>query len=1737
MEKQKNSHSEPNVQELTRSAMLNLLDDLKEEIKARKLTEEKLLKSEEHFRSLIENSSEGISIIDISGNTIYSSPTMKTVLGYSEEEVEKVNCFSFVHPDHLNTSFEMFRRFISGKTRTETIQIPMKHKNGDYIWIEATGTNMLGNDSIKGIVINFRNIDERKKTEQKLSVMAKMLDIAPNAITIHDLHGNFFYTNSKNLELHGYTFDEMMNINLHQLDTLESETLINKRMEEIRKTGEASFEVRHFRKDGSIIPLQVFTKIIDWNGKTALISVASDMTDRLRSEQKIHESERTLRSLMNNLPGMVYRCVNDRSWTMKFVSMKCFELTGYSAEDLINNKTVSYNDLIFPEFREEIWDKWQKAVSNKESVVLEYKIKTKNGREKWVLEHGEPVFSANGGLEFLEGFISDVTQLKSAQHELIKSEDKFRSLFQMHSAIKLIVDPENGRIIEANSAAENYYGWSSEELRSKTVFDLNTLPASEARQYLNRIMSSEQNHFEFQHRKADGTIADIEVFSSRISSEGRDFIHSIVHDVTEKRKAEIRLGRISENNRIASETQLNLLRIENAEEMFKILAKSVHQIIRNGIVASVCLSEADDNSMRIISCEGLDGMMKTITDVLGFDPTAKDYSIKNIDENELKKYHFGKLEIQPDGLHSLLGNTVPDTVLNEVRNLLNVKSVLTIGVPGQDKPLGCIIILAKEGAEYYPEIIEKLVSHAASVIQRKKAEEKLKETLALMRIAGEIAKLGGWNVDLKANRSYWSDEVAAIHEMPSGFAPLLDEGISFYAPEWREKITRVFTACAKEGIPYNERMEIITATGKRVWIKTIGEAVRNEKGEIFKVHGAFQDISDQVKAEETILESEDRFRTVSEYSHNGICIIDLSGKIIWANDSLAKIGGYSKEQMYSSESFIQYIAPESVEFVVGNFMKFAAGEEYEHHYSFYFIKSDGEKRLCEKHMTDYKDRSGNRFLTISVMDVTDQKKAEIKLRESEERFMKLSSFTFEGIIIHNKGIAIDMNQSAVEMLGYERDEITGMNLFKIIHPDFHETVKENIAKQFATPYQIVVIRKNGSVFDAEIEAKDMSYNGEHFRVACLRDITQRKKTEKKLIESEEKFRQLADSTTAGIFIHGGEEFHYINNSTTIHTGYSFEELYNMKFIDLVYPDDRQMVVDVWNKRNKGGSVPNSYECRLNKKTGGFIWAEISANLLDFNGKKALIGTAFDITDRKLAEEKLKKSESTLQKIFNILPIGLWFADKTGKLINGNPAGVKIWGAEPKVSMEEYGVFKARRLPGNIEIQPDEWALKKTITEGVTIEDELLEIDAFDGSKKIVLNYTAPILDDDGKVHGAIVINEDITEKYNAEKEKEKLQAQLSQSQKMESIGRLAGGVAHDFNNMLSVIIGRTDLAMMKIEPGNDIYSELSEIRNAAERSAALTGQLLAFARKQVITPKSVSLNSQIDKMYQILNRLIGENIVLKWERGGSLWNILFDPSQIDQILANLCVNAKDAIKESGTIIISTGNISVTEHDRSDLPGIIPGEYVLLKISDDGCGMEDAVLKHIFEPFFTTKDIGKGTGLGLATVFGIVKQNRGFIYARSIPGSGSEFNVYLPRYKDSDKLKPDVEHETANTGNETILLVEDDPSILEMSETMLKNFGYSVISADSPLKALAKAIETSGEIDLLITDIIMPELNGKELAKKIMTLHPGIKCLFISGYTADVIAHEGVLGEETNFLQKPFTMKSLGDKIKNILGGK
>lgn len=546
----------------------------------------------------------------------------------------------------------------------------------------------------------------------------------------------------------------------------------------------------------------------------------------------------------------------------------------------------------------------------------------------------------------------------------------------------------------------------------------------------------------------------------------------------------------------------------------------------------------------------------------------------------------------------------------------------------------------------------------------------------------------------------------------------------------------------------------------------------------------------------------------------------------------------------------------------------------------------------------------------------------------------------------------------------------------------------------------------------------------------------------------------------------------------------------------------------------------------------FVWLSIATVHRKDGGIRNHVAVLHSMAGRKELETALVQAELKFRDIVEQAPVAIFRTTLDGRPLDVNPAYAKMLGYASPEEIVHAVTDIARQLYVNSQ---DREGYTNVLLKAGMVMDYEVRLRRKDGSMILASLHSRLIRDFAGRVVSINGFMRDITAERMAEEERERLQKQLHQSRKMESVGRLAGGMAHDFNNMLGVIIGQAQLALTKLNAEDPAQRRLLEIEKTAQRSASLVRQLLAFARKQPVVPIFLNLNDAIAGMLNMLERLVSANITLAWKPGDGLWLVKIDPSQVDQILINLMVNAQDAISGPGVVTIATHNVLLSEAFCREQEDVSPGEYVLLTVRDTGCGMDRETLEQIFEPFFTTKDVGQGTGLGLATVYGIIKQNSGLINVFSEPGQGTTFSIYFPRLLLTvQKCARALEESQMRGGSATVLVVEDERSLLDFTQEALAALGYAVLTAESPWEAIRLIQNHHGHIDLLITDVVMPEMNGWDLSLRIQALKPGTKCLFMSGYARDVIVHHGVLDDGLNFLQKPFTLNELAQKVLQVI---
>ena len=623
-------------------------------------------------------------------------------------------------------------------------------------------------------------------------------------------------------------------------------------------------------------------------------------------------------------------------------------------------------------------------------------------------------------------------------------------------------------------------------------------------------------------------------------------------------------------------------------------------------------------------------------------------------------------------------------------------------------------------------------------------------------------------------------------------------------------------------------------------------------------------------------------------------------------------------------------------------------------------------------------------------------------------------------------------------------------------------------------------------------------------------------------------RGILERMPVGIVVNSPDGPVWLNRAAAAIGGYeSAAQLGGLGLAELVHPDDLAFSVERARHMIESGEPGEPTTLRLRHRAGDWVEVEVvPVQVVELAGRPANLLVLHNVTERRAAQEALRATESRYRAIFDSTGVGILLSDLDGRAVAANPAIRDLLG---------WSDFQPGRVRPRDLIHPDDLELvaenDQNLREGRSNRfDHELRLRRADGSWVWVHMHASLVRGTADVPLFTVAIVEDITGR-------KQLEEQLRLSQRLESIGRLAGGIAHDFNNIITVITGHTDLVIEMLEPGNPLLEDVKEIREAGNRAAGLTRQLLAFSRRQVLQPRVLDLNEVIAGMQRMLERIIGEDVEMTFDLAPRLGLVRADPAQIEQVILNLVVNARDAMPQGGRLQVSTQDRMLDAAFVHNHPGSAQGPHVGVSIRDTGHGMSEEVLARIFEPFFTTKDPGKGTGLGLSMSYGIVKQSGGYVLVESQPWEGSTFTVYLPRCEDEAAVASVEQPHPVDTGGpETVLVVEDEKMVRGLACRILERIGYRVLEAadaDEALEALAKH---PGDIDLLLTDVVMPRVSGPELARIVHATRPELPVLYMSGYTDDAVGREGVLDPSVPFLQKPFTPDGLARKVREVLAG-
>ena len=837
-----------------------------------------------------------------------------------------------------------------------------------------------------------------------------------------------------------------------------------------------------------------------------------------------------------------------------------------------------------------------------------------------------------------------------------------------------------------------------------------------------------------------------------------------------------------------------------------------------------------------------------------------------------------------------------------------------------------------------------------------------------------------------------------------------------------------------------------------------------------------------------------------------------------------------------------------------------------HNYKISVKKSENSAAdLSERHLAEAKFRESRNWLQaifaaprrattrkkngrISPTAKRERQTEEQKISESHEWLRAIFDASRDGIVVEDAGKIVFINDSYVRMLGYDApDELIEMALAEILSPDDVERMREFgearlRGEQSPFVYEFRSKRKDGSLIDLEASVSTYAIAGKTYIITAVRDLTGHKRAAQLIQESEQRFRMLGESILHQVWTAKPDgTLDYVNARTLEYLGVTKEETLTKIWQDAIHPDDLPVCIERWEKSLRTGAH-YEVEFRMRDARGNYRWyLGRATGGLDADGQIfKWFGTNTEINDRKTAEQLLRQSEERFQLVARATNDVLWEWDIATDHIWLNEGMQTVFGYTVDQIENRYEFWRDGIHPEDLkEIQRGIYQFLDGDEEIWTGEYRYARAD---GEYVTVVDRRILVRDEQGKPLRMLGSIRDISENKQAEQLLVESENRLRQSQKMEAIGTLTGGVAHDFNNLLTAILGNSQLALRDVSEGDPLHRRLMEIRGAGNRAAVLTRQLLAFSRRQHLERKVINLNDSICDITKLIQRIIGEDIEVAVKCSGNLATVFADAAQIEQVVMNMAVNARDAMPAGGKLIIETNNVVLDQSYCRQYPYVQPGNYVQIRVSDDGCGMSEETKARIFEPFYTTKEIGKGTGLGLSMAYGIVKQHDGHINVYSEVGYGTSFKVFLPVSAEAAAAEQATIQPALFGGSETILVAEDETALRDLAKDVLEASGYTVLLAKNGEEAVKVYRENRERIDLLLLDVVMPRMGGAEVFEQIRASGGDLPVIFMTGYSSETVQNRFVkqyelfVGSETTIVQKPYSVELIERKIREVLNG-
>ena len=1367
--------------------------------------------------------------------------------------------------------------------------------------------------------------------------------------------------------------------------------------------------------------------------------------NKANSQELFQKTAERLKAILENAPMGIL--VTDLQGRLLEINAAALALLGYTAAEL---SAMTFVDYTHPEDIARNFELLRRLKDGKlQSYDLEKRLIRKNGQVIW----GRVVVSKLG-LDQVITIIEDTTERKQMEEQLQATAKRLRAIME-RAPVGIDLADFEGHYLETNPAMEQITGYSAEELKTLTFYDITHPEDCDGnRELATQLRDGKRQSYEMEKRyiRKDGRTIWVRVASSRVDAE---HTMGIVEDITERKEAAAQLE-------------------ATAERLQAILERAPVGIVVTDREGN--LQEYNATHLRMCGSSPAELRGTNFREFTHPDDLAKNIDLfGQVASGELPSVEIEKRFVRKDG--QVIWVRLISSALNK----------------------------------------DSIIGIAEDITARKQAEQQLRATADRLRAILDHAPVG---INIVHRDSHISETNAAYQRI-TGYTAEELTGTSFKTlthPDDLSKNIEWFEAFNSSGSTTSElEKRYIRKDGRTIWVRLVNSKLGDEH-----CISIVEDITERKEAEERLRSTATRLQAILENAPVGIVSCNREDRFEETNAAFQRMTGFTGEQLRQMD-WRALTHPDDLEtnasYVEGLMSGDLPSYDFEKRYLLKGGKSIWVRVVGSRLDAEHK---------ISIIeDITERKEAQARLRATAERLQAILEHAPVGINIVDPrtGRIIESNAAYQRIIGYSAEELRGMTIEDYTHPDdlpHNLTLLDGLNKGSWAHYELEkrYLHKDGRTIWVRVRRSRLK---DDLSIGIIEDVTDRKQAVEQLRRSEARFRNLIEASIMGVLIGSSEgSVSYANDAFLAMTGYTRDELTGLNWRDLTPPEYQPLVSQNLDDIRRTGRF-RPYEKEYFRKDGSRVPVMVGGALTETGDTVTFI---VDLTERKVQQLELER----LARIVESADDAIIALSLDGVILSWNEGAQRLFGY---TKAEMIGASENILLPAESAAEGE--AVRKVVTSGKGIDHFRALRVTKTGELKPVGLTLSPVTDALGQIIGISKIARDRTQIIKAEQ----LEEQLRQAQKLESLGRLAGGVAHDFNNLLMVISSYGEMLQDRLVLDEKAQKYTQQILKASERAAGLSQQMLAFSRKQVLAPRILDMNATVEDTAKMVKRLIGEDIQLIFNPGKPLASIEADPSQITQVLLNLCVNARDAMPQGGTITLATADAEVDASMASRHPGLTPGKYIMLTVTDTGVGMSREVQERIFEPFYTTKPTGQGTGLGLSTVYGIVKQSNGYIWVYSEPNRGTSFKLYFPiTEKQAAQAKPANTRKRKGQG-ETILVVEDEEALRNSVCEHLQGNGYRVLEARDGQDALDLAKDHAGPIDVLLTDVIMPVLSGPETAARLLKLpeRKQMVTIYMSGYPADAIINHGVSQGRVALIQKPFSLATLTEKVQELLAAK